>query len=162
MQLTPERRRAMIESYGAAYDELVAALDTFPREMWQFKPAPHEWSVHEQIVHLADSEANSYVRVRHGIAEPTSRVAGYDQDVWAVALAYHDQSTEDALELFKWLRRMSYNLIRTLPDEIWTNTIEHPENGTMSLDDWLVIYEAHVRGHITQMQGVYEAWRRTC
>ena len=32
----------------------------------------------------------------------------YDEMQWARALNYHSQSVEDAVELFKWLRRASY------------------------------------------------------
>jgi hypothetical protein len=34
-------------------------LRDFPKEMWQWKPAPDKWSIHEVIMHIADSEANS-------------------------------------------------------------------------------------------------------
>jgi hypothetical protein len=71
-----QERLARIKSYGAAYENLVAALETFPKEMWQFRPAPGEWSIHEQIIHLADSDANSYVRLRRAVAEPGSAVLG--------------------------------------------------------------------------------------
>jgi len=84
----------------------------------------------------------------------------YDENRWATALHYHDQDTDDALELFKWLRLRTYKLIQTLPESIWSHTIEHPENGTMTLDDWLDTYERHVSEHIQQMQRIYEAWRR--
>ena len=46
-----------------------------PREMWQFRPAPGAWSVHEIIVHLADSELNAYARVRKALAN-IAREAG--------------------------------------------------------------------------------------
>jgi hypothetical protein len=32
--------------------------------MWKWKPAPDQWSIHEVIAHLADSEANGYARCR--------------------------------------------------------------------------------------------------
>ena len=92
------------------------------------------------------------------IAEPGQPLMAYDENRWATALDYHDQSVEDALELFKWLRLKSYKLIKTLPDSAWSNTAYHPENGTMTLDDWLDVYERHVREHLDQMQANYEAW----
>ncbi|HEX3053394.1 MAG TPA: DinB family protein [Aggregatilineaceae bacterium] len=157
--MDPKERQARIESYGRAYDRLVEALASFPREAWQFKPAPDSWSIHEQLVHLADSEAVSYARVRRGLAEPGSQVFAYDQDRWAVAMDYHAQSWEDAVELFKRLRQMSYHLIKNLPPEVWSQTILHPENGEMTLDDWLVIYDDHVLGHIQQMQECCQTWQ---
>ncbi len=152
-------REEKIEAYGRAYEQLLAALPEFPREMWQFRATPDGWTIHEIIVHLADSEANSYIRCRRLIAEPGQPVLAYDENRWAAELDYHGQSPEEALQLFKWLRLRSYNLIKGLPGPIWANTVYHPENGTMTLDDWLDVYTRHVPDHLAQMRAVYEAWR---
>src|SRR5512146_2407121 len=157
--MTPQERKSKIRSYGKAYTELKQALRKLPKKMWKFKPAPDRWSIHEMIIHLADSEANSYIRCRRFIAEPGKQVLGYDQDVWTQVLSYHKQSTDEALELFKCLRRGSYNLIKSLPDSVWSNTVEHSESGTMTFERWLEIYEKHTRGHIDQMRKNYEAWK---
>ena len=158
--MTAEERARKIEVYGRAYEELVAALREFPEEMWQYRAAPDGWTIHETVVHITDSEANSYVRCRRCIAEPGQTVMGYDENVWATALRYHEQSTADALELFKGLRRHSYTLIKTLPAATWAQTIVHSENGTMTLDDWLDVYTRHVPEHVAQMRAVHAAWQR--
>lgn len=156
--MTPEQRLAKIESYGAAFQRLSEALLRFPREMWQFRPSPDAWTIHEIIVHIADSEANSFIRCRRFIAEPGSQVLGYDENQWARSLRYHQQSPEDALSLFQCLRKNSYELIKELPEAVWANTVVHSENGVMTMDDWLDTYERHIRDHISQMQAVYDAW----
>ncbi len=152
-------RRPIIESYGRAYDMLIAALMRYPQEMWQWRPGPGKWSIHEIIVHIADSEANSFVRCRRLIAEPGSGVYGYDENKWAKALDYHGQSTDDALELFKWLRYTTYQLIKTLPEDTWQNaTVEHSDSGTLTMEQWLTTYEEHIPIHIRQMERNYQAW----
>ncbi len=155
-----EQRRQKIEAYGTAHTQLVEALRHFPQEMWHFKSVDDPWSIHEVVIHITDSEANSYTRCRRCIAEPGQSVMAYDENTWVMALHYHTQDTAEALELFKWLRLRTYKLIQTLPDAVWAHTIEHPENGTMTLDDWLNTYERHVPEHIQQMQRIYEAWRQ--
>lgn len=158
--MTISARKELIESYGNAYYLLVEALREFPREMWQWKPAPDKWSIHEVLIHIADSEVNSYVRCRRFIAEPGSGVYGYDENKWAKNLNYHQQNIEDALELFKWLRKSSYNLIKNVDEQTWlTATIQHSENGIMAFDDWLRTYEEHIPVHIKQMQRNLQAWR---
>jgi hypothetical protein len=151
-------RQQKIESYGAAYATLTTALEGFPKEMWQFRPAPDRWTIHEIIVHIADSEANSYVRCRRFLAEPGSAVLGYDEWRWAQVLDYHAQSPVEALELFKWLRRLSYQLIKDQPETVWANTVNHSESGRMKLDEWLDIYERHIPDHVAQMKAVYDHW----
>ena len=39
----------------------------------------------------------------------------YDESGWGMAPDYSEQSPEDALELFRWLRGNTYKLIRTCP-----------------------------------------------
>ena len=153
-------RSTRIESYGNAYPVLVDALARFPRAMWKFRPQGG-WTIHEIVVHIADSEANSYIRCRRFLAEPGSNLMAYDENRWAVELNYHDQNTEDALELFRLLRKMTCDLIRTAPDEAWSRACFHPENGTMTLDDWLDVYERHVPEHVAQMAEVHAAWQAT-
>jgi hypothetical protein len=158
--LTAEERAAKIESYNKSYDMLVAVLPKFPREMWTFKPSPKDWSIHEIIVHITDSEANSFVRCRRFLAEPGSVVLGYDEALWADMLNYHSLSTETALELFRWLRQSSYELIKPLAaSPVWSNTVEHSENGTMTMDEWLDVYDRHVPDHIRQMEEVFSVWQ---
>lgn len=158
--MTDERRARKIASYGAAYEQLVAALERYPREMWQFRPAPDRWTIHEIVVHIADSEANSFVRARRLLAEPGSEVLGYDEEGWARALRYHEQSPEAALELFRWLRHNTHELIREQPGALWSNTIHHSENGPMTMEEWLDVYERHIPEHIEQMEAIYADWQR--
>ena len=157
--MTSETRKQKIESYGNAYSVLTDALKQFPREMWQFRDEHGCWSIHEHVVHVTDSEANSYIRCRRLIAEPGRTLMDYDENRWATALDYHEQDIDDTLNLFKWLRGKSYTLIKSLPESVWANTAYHPENGDTTLDDWLDTYEAHVREHVEYMQQNLAAWR---
>jgi hypothetical protein len=158
VRMTPAERKAKIAAYREAHGLLRHALKQFPQEMWQYKPGPDRWSIHEVLVHIADSEANSYVRCRRFIAEPGKQVMAYDENRWADSLNYRGQSPDDALELFGLLRRMSYHLVKDLPDAVWSNTVDHPENGIMTMDDWLSVYTRHVPEHIQQMQATHAAW----
>ena len=153
-------RQEKIELYGQGYDLFVAALEEMPKEMWQFKPAPKEWSVHEIIVHLADSETNSAMRARLLIAQPGLTLMAYDQDVWANNLDYHSQSTDEALGLLKYSRSTTYELIKDLPDEVWAHSVKHPEvEGEYGFEQWLNIYSGHIPGHIQQMRDNLETWK---
>ncbi len=108
----------------------------------------------------ADSEANSYIRCRRFLAEPGESLMAYDENGWARELNYHEQSTKDSLELFRWLRKRTYDLIKSVPEDVWTRQCFHPESGMMTMEDWLDTYERHIPQHIEQMQAVYEAWQK--
>lgn len=156
----PQERAEKLARYAGAYSELAEGLKRFPREMWGYRPAPEDWTVHETVVHITDSEANSYIRCRRFLAEPGKDVMAYDEAGWAKSLHYADQSPEDALELFRWLRGNTYKLIKDLPEAVWENNkVFHPENGIMTMDDWLDVYSQHIPEHLEQMERVFEAWQ---
>ena len=156
--MTREERKQKIESYGQAHQKLISALERFPREMWHFRPDQNRWSIHEIIIHITDSEANSYIRCRCFLAEPGGTILGYDEMKWAAALNYRDQSTNDALTLFKWLRHNTHKIIKDLPESVWSNTAQHTEDGAITMDDWLDTYERHIPEHIQQMKAIYDDW----
>ena len=157
--MTPGARASKIASYGKAYETLVTGLAKFPPEMWDFRDEHGCWSIREHLVHIADSEVNSYIRCRRLVAEPGQPMMAYDENAWAVELRYADRSAEEAIALFRLLRSQTYDLVRSLPENAWANTCYHPENGDMTLDDWLAVYEAHIPEHLGFMQENYDAWR---
>ena len=159
--MTPQERAQKLESYRDAHTLLVDSLNEFPPEMWQFRDEHGCWSIHEHVVHITDSEANSYIRCRRIIAEQGEPLMAYDENQWATALNYHDQSAEDALALFKWLRHKSYTLIKDLPESVWGHSSYHLENGDTTLDDWLDTYERHVPEHLEYMRQNLQAWRES-
>jgi hypothetical protein len=155
-----EERNQKIELYGQGFEMLVHILQDIPREMWKFKPAPNEWSVHEVIIHLADSESNAALRARKLIVEPGGTLMGYDQEQWAVTLDYHGQDLEDALDVLRLARKTTYSLLKQQPDEVFDHIVIHPEyNEPYTFDNWLNIYSAHIPGHIEQIMNNYKIWR---
>jgi len=157
--MTTEEITSRIESYASGYRKIADTLQEFPEEMRRYKPSPSQWSIHEIIIHLSDSEAVAYARCRTFIAEPGKQVMGYDQDLWASHLNYHSQNTNDALELFKYLRIMTHALIKDLPYTMWNNVVNHSERGIMKFYEWLHTYDDHVTKHIGQMNRVYKNWQ---
>jgi len=155
-----EKRNTKIELYGRGFELLTAALAEIPKEAWKFKPSPDAWSIHEIIIHLADSETNAAIRARKLAVEPGGLLMNYDQDVWAQELNYHNQDTEDALALVQFARKTTYNLLKSLPEAVFNHTVRHPEFlDPYSFDTWLDIYSRHIPGHIEQVKNNHAIWR---
>jgi hypothetical protein len=139
--------------YGRGYDLLTQTLKDIPREIWTFKPEPKEWSVHEVIIHIADSESNAALRARKLIVEPGGAIMAYDQALWADVLNYHEHSIEDALEVTRLARKTTYELLKEQPDEVFSHSVTHPEyEAPYTFEKWLEIYPAHIPGHIEQIK----------
>jgi hypothetical protein len=161
MEITPQGRRETVELFGRGPALLTEVLRRCPKKMWLYRPAPNRWSIHEVILHLADSEAYSYICCRQFIAEPGTGVAEYDASAWAASLGYFHQSTREALVLVSRLRRMTYQILRFVPDSVWANTTQVPKKGTITLDCWLEIQANHIPHHIEQIRTNFEEWSKT-
>ena len=152
-----KERNEKIEQYGRGFNLLMAALAEVPKEAWDARPEPNEWSVHEIVVHMADSESMSALRVRKLIVEPGSTLMGYEEAKWADALSYKKQSVDDALQIIKLARQTTYHLLKTLPDEVFTHSVTHPEfSEPYTFERWLNIYPRHIPDHIEQIKKTVE------
>lgn len=158
--MNTDERNKKIELYGRGYDLLKAVLTEVPQEAMKFKPTPADWSVHEIIIHIADSESNAALRARKLIAEPGSVLMGYDQDVWTNVLNYHEHNLEDALEVTRLARKSTYELLKRQPDEVFSHAVVHPEyEAPYTFEKWIELYSAHIPGHIEQIRNNVKIWR---
>ena len=160
--MNSEERSKKIEIYGGAVAVLEVTLEGIPRSAWKYRPKPGEWSIHEIVIHLADSETNAALRARRLVAEPGQPVMAYDQDVWARELNYHDQDPDEALKLVKYARLTTYQWLKTLPDKVFKNSVVHPEfDEPYTFEMWLNIYAAHIPDHVKQIKNNYVFWKNT-
>jgi len=72
--------------------------------------------------------------------------------LWNGALDYPGRSTDEALELFRLLRRSSYRLLSQLPEKTWSNWVQHSERGKVTLEDLAAVAENHVTEHLKQIE----------
>src|SRR5215212_2553095 len=108
-------REQRLQEYKDGYLRLQAALANLPPEMWQYKPAEDEWSAHEILIHLADSEVHSYIRCRTILAEPGTTLMNFDEHQWSVVLQYASQDVNEALTLIAVIRRITAALLDKIP-----------------------------------------------
>src|SRR5580692_4527875 len=108
--------RKDLESFGFGPNLLQAALRQFPKKMWCYQTSPDRWSIHDIVIHLADSEASTYVRCRRIIAEPGSAILKFDGERWAKSLGYFNQSAREALDIIFYLRKATHKLLGGLRD----------------------------------------------
>jgi len=143
-------RRALLDRYATGFAEVADALDGATDEELD-RHGPSGWSSRMVVHHLADSEANAYVRLRRLIAEDDPRIVGYDEEEWSRRLHY-DRPIETSLEVLQAVRGASEQLLRTLTDDEWARTGTHTESGSYSVDEWLGIYAGHSPDHADQIR----------
>ena len=112
--------------------------------------AENEWSARQCIHHVADSEAQSYARLRRLIAEPEgSIIQGYDEGAWAneAKLAYLDGPVENSIAVFAAVRASSLDVLKRLELSDLEKFGEHTEAGKYTIRRWLEAYTNHPYDH---------------
>ena len=151
-----------LEIFNEGYALLKNEIDQTDSAMHHWKPSPDRWSIAEVIAHMADSEANTYIRFRRMIAEPGSEVLGYNQDAWADNLFYNKSDVNEMLELFGMFRNATVKLLKNFDiNSLKENFILHSENGKMMFDDLLKTYADHVTVHVKQIERICETYSRS-
>jgi hypothetical protein len=158
MALSHDEREALIEQYARGPERIREALARVPKAALSWRPAAGKWSVHEVVVHCADSETNAALRIRYLVAEKEPIIVGYDQDAWARVFDYQAQPLEDSLAAASAARSRTVPLLRRLTDAEWRKEGRHTESGRYTAEDWLRIYAAHLEGHARQIDRNVEAW----
>jgi hypothetical protein len=147
----------LIDSYEAAPSFIFAAIEGLTETQLLHEPGNDEWSIHKILVHLADSEAVGYWRIRKTLAEDEPELAVYDEARWANALNYNLQDRDLALKLFATLRSSSAALLRTISQNAWERVGIHAENGRVTVYDLFTTYLEHGEVHLQQIEQIKQA-----
>jgi hypothetical protein len=152
--LTDPAALALVARYRAGVALVEAALaGATDADLDRRGPASDDWCARQVVHHLADSETNSYVRLRRLLAEPSpTTIQGYDEAHWATVLHY-DRPIDASLAVFQAVRAASGELLSTIEDADLARTGVHSDSGTYSLTDWLEIYADHAEAHAAQIRG---------
>jgi len=154
-------RTQLLHAYRNGPSEIKQALSSFSSEMWGFKPAPDSWSIHEIVIHLADTEVQSHVRFRTIISEPSTIIPNYDEYRWSQALDYSKQDIQLSLRIIALMRESNHSLLSSIQESLWFNSCIHSVRGPETLDTLVRGYTRHMQKHIDQMKRSYQAWHAT-
>jgi hypothetical protein len=137
----PQRMRRAIE--GLSEEELRARAR-----------GPDRWSIHEIILHSADSEVQGTLRIRKVWSEPSPLLPYTDQDAFSRELGYAREgreARERALSLLALLRQHTVHLFERATAHDWAKVGTHPEYGEVTLRNLLELYADHTERHVEQI-----------
>ena len=109
------------------------------------------WTLRQVVHHLADSHVNSYSRFRLALTENHPTIKPYDEGKWAELEDARAMPVEVSLMLLDSLHARWVRLLRSLKPSDFDRTIDHPENGTMTIDQLLALYAWHGDHHIAHI-----------
>jgi hypothetical protein len=114
------------------------------------------WTPRMVIHHVADSETNSYIRLRRLLAEPGTLIQGYEESAWAStsALGYIELPVEGALAVIAAVREASASILERVSEAEMLNECVHSESGKYLISDWIKTYQQHPLDHLAQIKSI--------
>ncbi len=138
------RIQALINAYAEGPRLLEAAVAGLTQDELCFRPGPEHWSIHENVVHVADTDLVGATRMRYVIVQPGSTLVSFDQNAWARVLDYGAVSMPQSLALLRAVRATTVEMLGRAPAEAWEQIGINTEAGPQTLE-WLV---EHFAGHV--------------
>ncbi|MXZ21958.1 MAG: metal-dependent hydrolase [Caldilineaceae bacterium SB0665_bin_25] len=138
-------------------EELVSGLS--PQELTA-KPLAGEWTVAQNVHHIADSHINSYVRCKLMATEDNPTLKPYDEGAWALLTDGSSDDLSDSIALLKALHARWVQFWENLPDDAWQRTGQHPESGAVTLARQLELYVEHGEAHLDQIRRTLAAGKK--
>ena len=137
--------------------ELISGLS--PQELTA-KTLPNQWTVAQNVHHLADSHINSYVRCKLMATEENPTLKPYDEGAWALLSDGSSADLSDSLALLKALHARWILFWENLPEDAWQRTGWHPVGGAVTLARQLELYVEHGEAHLEQIRRTLAARKK--
>jgi hypothetical protein len=148
--------RDLIESFAAGGEALRRAVQGLSAHDLFAHPGPGDWSIHELVIHLTDSDAIAIDRMKRIITEEQPPLLYADETAYVERLMPYEQSLEDALTLFEVGRRQWSRVLRKLPDASFSRQGTHNRTGIVTLAVMVERYQRHLEHHLVFLKAKRE------
>ncbi len=155
--LTTGRRRQRIGMIRELPVKLEAALSGLDERQLAAASAEGEWSIGQVVHHMADADANFFVRMKLVLTDDTPKLWLFEQDGWARLADTAGVPIQPSLSILRGLHERWSVLLDSLPESAWLRQGVHPESGLVTLEDLLVTYTDHGEIHLEQIAKIRAA-----
>ena len=151
----------LLKDFNRTTTLFIRNVNNIPNYILSYRPFDDAWTVHEHIIHVADSELNAFLRLKTILAENGKSTFVIDEDKWVDNLFYNKESIEDYLILFKYIRKVEYNLLCKINSNIYDhNYVIHQNYGKVDIKTWIDWYTSkHIYMHLEYIKrniNIYE------
>jgi len=155
-ELTDPERLVLIRQIAETPANLREAVRTLTNEQLDTPYRPGGWTVRQVVHHIPDSHMNAYIRFKLGMTEQEPPVKPYKENLWAELVDAKSSPIEPSLALLESLHQRWTVFLRSMATADFARTVNHPENGVMSLDRVLQLYAWHGRHHVSHITSLRE------
>lgn len=109
------------------------------------------WSIKEILGHLLDSLSNNHQRLLRYTPHQTFEFPAYDQDIFVQRAQYRTYDFQDLLSLWYQYHHLLFHLLDQIPQEHRTSTLTIGARPTITLEQLVTDYFAHMERHEQQI-----------
>ena len=154
--LSPAQRADSIDAIAAAPARLRAAVRDLTDAQLDTPYRPGGWTVRQVVHHVPDSHANAYIRFKLALTEESPLIKPYDEAAWARLADSSTTPIATSLVMLEMLHDRWVRLLRAMSPADFSRTLQHPERGTLTLDQNLAMYAWHGRHHVAHILSLAE------
>ena len=154
--LNAAQRQAAIETIAATPRAMREAVHGLDDAQLDTPYRPEGWTVRQVVHHVPDSHMNAYTRTKLALTETAPTIKPYDESAWAMLEDSRSTPIETSLTLLEMLHDRWVRILRSMNAADFARTLNHPENGVMSLDQLLALYDWHGRHHVAHIARLRE------
>jgi len=153
-----KQRRQLIARLEDSAREVDTAIRQIPAAQLKRAPRAGEWSLHQAIAHLRDTEAQvfAYRATRILKEKEPPIVANFNQEDWMRAHYTRDEPIQKIVSEYRAARRKLVKLLHATTDKDWTRYAVHPEYGRISLEYIALHAYNHTLEHLRQLLDAQE------
>lgn len=149
--LSDAQRVTAIDAIAATPANLREAVRNLDDKQLDTPYRPDGWTVRQVVHHVPDSHANAYIRFKLALTEDTPTIKPYDEAAWAKLEDARSTPIETSLTLLAALHDRWVRILRSMKPADFSRRLNHPENGIMTLDQLLAMYEWHGKHHVAHV-----------
>lgn len=154
-QVTPETRAGWIRTLEILPAQMREAVSGLSESQLDTPYRKGGWTVRQVVHHVPDSHLHAYLRFKLALTEEEPIIKPYDEAATAL-LADYALPVEVSLGLLEHLHARWVVLLRALRPQDFARAYIHPENGRVTLERALGLYDWHARHHLTHITRLRE------
>jgi hypothetical protein len=147
----------VIRTFPQVLEALVR--DFTPEQLTTAYNAP-EWTIAQNVHHLADSHLNSYLRFKFILNEDNPTLRRYNEAVWAQNVDAQDAELSTTFAILRGLHARWTQLMQSVSEADWQRKGHFSATDEITLDAIPALYADHCRAHLKQIQEVIDKMPR--
>jgi len=149
--VTKEMRNEFINTIETLSSQLRKEVENLSEQQLDTPYREDGWTIRQVVHHLPDSHINAYVRFKLALTEDNPAIKTYEEHLWAELPDSVKTPIDVSLNLLESLHARWAILLRSMTDEQFEKTFQHPEWGNINLSKTLALYAWHGKHHLAHI-----------